>query len=79
MVVTLMSVSLLSHAGYTPTASSDRKIQAMPTATQPVKNDFEKMYLDPYIGMGQRTRSETALDSVSVRTSVRMYKLTIWQ
>ncbi|OAR00052.1 hypothetical protein LLEC1_02660 [Akanthomyces lecanii] len=63
MVVTLIRVSLLSHAGYTPTASSERKIQAMPTDTQPAKKDFEKMYLDPYIGMGQRTSSETALGS----------------
>lgn len=65
-LLTLTSVARLSHAGYTPTASSDKKSQAIPTETQPVKKDFEKMYLDPYMGMGHSTNKDTALLKVSI-------------
>ena len=36
-----------SQAGKIPTSNTDTKIQMKETTIQPVKKDFEKMYLEP--------------------------------
>jgi hypothetical protein len=41
----------------------------MLTVTQPVKNFLEKMYAEPYMGIGHKTRKDSALVMVSFTSS----------
>lgn len=44
-----------------PTARKEQKIQIIPTETQPVKKDLEKMYREANMGIGHSTKRDTVL------------------
>lgn len=48
------------------TARKEPKIQMIPTVTQPVKNDLENIYFEPYNGIGQRIKKNKVLPNLSV-------------